>query len=372
MTLVGVLGAGQLGRMLAIAGRKLDLQFRFLDASPDAPAAEFGEMVVGAFDDPQALDRFSDGVDVVTYEFENVPVASARRLAEMVRVLPPPASLAAAQDRLEEKRLFTSLGVPTAPFEAVYDEVSLRSAAERVGLPAVLKTRRLGYDGKGQRVVREMSDLDAAWRTIGERPAILEGFVRFDRELSVIAVRGRRGEMAFYPLIENVHRDGVLRRSHAPAPDVVEGLQKDAEGHARRLCEELGHVGVLTLELFERGGALLANEMAPRVHNSGHWTIEGAATSQFENHLRAILGMELGATSTEGACVMLNLLGWVPERGVFEGMPGAPGVTLHDYGKKPAPMRKVGHVTVCGADREMVEARVDVVCERLRMAGWEE
>ena len=316
MAVVGVIGGGQLGRMLALAGIPLGLSFRFLDPSPDAPAAEVGELLVGEYDDPELLDRLADGAAAVTYEFENVPV----RAAERVGAVPGPAALEASQDRLVEKQLFRRLGIPTPRID---DEVEQ--------FPAILKTRRLGYDGKGQRLVE-------TWE--GPGPShVLEERVSFDRELSLLAVRGADGDTRFWPLVENVHADGILRTSHAPAE---EAPQQEAEEYATRLLDELGYVGVLALELFDVGGRLLANEFAPRVHNTGHWTIEGAATSQFENHLRAILGLPLGPTDSRHS-VMVNLIGSTPRA---EDVLRVPGAHLHLYGKEPRPGRKLGHVTL--------------------------
>jgi 5-(carboxyamino)imidazole ribonucleotide synthase len=316
VTLVGVIGGGQLGRMLALAGIPLGLSFRFLDPAPDAPAGEVGELLVGAYDDPDLLDRLAAGAEVVTYEFENVPVEAARR----VGAVPEADALEASQDRLVEKQLFRRLGIPTARID---DEV------ER--FPALLKTRRLGYDGKGQRLVETRPGSDPG--------QVLEERVEFRRELSLLAVRGRDGETRFWPLVENVHEGGILRTSRAPAADAP---QAEAEEYAGRLLDALGYVGVLALELFEVEDGLLANEFAPRVHNTGHWTIEGAATSQFENHLRAIFGLPLGPTDARPS-FMANLIGTVPASAEVLRLPGA---HLHLYGKEPRPGRKLGHVTL--------------------------
>ena len=302
--------------MLAFAGIPLGLSFRFLDPSPHAPAAEVGELLVGEYDDLELLDRLADGAAAVTYEFENVPVAAAKR----VGAIPAATALEASQDRLVEKQLFRRLGIPTPKLD---DEVD--------AFPAIRKTRRLGYDGKGQQLVE-------AWQ--GPDPAhVLEEHVPFDRELSLLAVRGADGETRFYPLVENVHEGGILRTSRAPALDAP---QAEAEEYATRLLDELGYVGVLALELFDVGGSLLANEFAPRVHNTGHWTIEGAATSQFENHLRAVLGLPLGPTDSRPS-VLVNLIGRVPAAADVLAVPGA---HLHLYGKEPRPGRKLGHVTL--------------------------
>lgn len=350
--IVGVLGGGQLGRMLALAGYPLGLRFRFLDPAQDAPAGGLGELVVGGYDDEALLRRFETGLDVITYEFENVPVAATRLLG--VPVFPPPAALDVAQDRLAEKSFFQELGIPTPPFAPVDSLDELESAVARIGLPAVLKTRRFGYDGKGQQVLRTVEQVVPAWHAIGVVPLILEGFVRFERELSIIGVRGRDGATAFYPLIENEHREGILRRSIAPAPDATT-LQATAEALARSVLEALDYVGVLAVELFQAGDRLIANEMAPRVHNSGHWTIEGAETSQFENHLRAVLGLPLGPTTPRGHAGMLNLIGTFPDTSAVLKVPGA---HLHLYGKAPRPGRKLGHITVRADDRQALDQQL--------------
>lgn len=353
---VGVLGAGQLGRMLALAGYPLGLRFRFLDPNPESPAGALGEFIAADYDDPDALRRFAEGLDVATYEFENVPASVADYLAGHVpAVHPHHAALAVSQDRLSEKQLFRRLGIPTAPFVAVDSEDDLARAVDEVGLPAVLKTRRYGYDGKGQFVLREAADVHRAWAALGGSPLLLEGFVAFDRELSIIAVRGRDGEIVYYPLVENHHREGILRRTIAPAPGVTASLQARAEESARAVLEEFDYVGVLAIELFQRGDELLANEMAPRVHNSGHWTIEGAETSQFENHLRAICGFPLGSTAPRGHAAMLNLIGSVPPR---EAVLAVEGAHLHVYDKAPRPGRKLGHVTVVAEDADLVAKRL--------------
>jgi 5-(carboxyamino)imidazole ribonucleotide synthase len=347
MTIVGVLGAGQLGRMLALAGYPLGLQFVFYDESGDAPAGHLAELRTARWDDGVALDAFAREVDVVTYEFENVPVAAAARLAAHVPVFPAPLALDIAQDRLKEKMLFRDLGIETAPFVTVDTREDLDRAVASIGLPAVLKTRTQGYDGKGQRVLRHPRDLDGAFALIGGRPLILEGFVPFRRELSILAARSRTGETAFWPLVENVHRDGILRLSIAPAPDTDAGVAEAAAELAGKVLDALDYVGVLAIELFEHEGKLLANEMAPRVHNSGHWTIEGARTSQFENHLRAVLGLPLGATGANGVSAMVNLIGATPDPAAILQVEGS---HLHLYGKPPRPGRKLGHVTLVEPD----------------------
>jgi 5-(carboxyamino)imidazole ribonucleotide synthase len=340
---LGILGGGQLGRMIALAGYPLGVRSTVLEPASGSSAAQVCGHVAGEFDDFQALYELAKASDVVTFEFENVPVESARWLAERVPVFPPPRALEVSQERLAEKQFFASLGIPTTPFAAVETEADFRAAVNEIGLPAVLKTRRFGYDGKGQVVLRTQADADAAWQKLGGRPLILEGFVPFDRELSVIAARGRDGQIVTYPLIENVHIDGILHRSVAPAPDTGEELTERAAEFATRILTELDYIGVLTIEWFQDGPRLLANEMAPRVHNSGHWTIEGALTSQFENHVRAVCGLPLGKADAVGFSAMYNFIGTVPPVAAVLANPDA---HLHLYGKSARPGRQVGHVTL--------------------------
>ena len=352
---IGILGGGQLGYMLALAGYPLGLHFRFLDPSPEAPVGRIAHRVTADYLDEAALEKFAHGLEVVTYEFENVPVQAARFLAERVAVYPPAGALEEAQDRLREKRLFRKLGIPTTEFAEVFERGDLDAAVEKVGLPAVLKTCRMGYDGKGQWLLKTPEDAEKTRLELPDVPMVLEKFVPFTRELSILGVRGRTGETAFYPLIENHHRGGILRLSLAPAPGLAAGLQESAEDAARRVLCELGYVGVLCIEFFEVQGKLLANEMAPRVHNSVHWSIEGAVTSQFENHLRAVLGFPLGSTSVMGLSAMVNLIGELPEA---QEVLKVANTHLHFYGKEPRPGRKVGHVTVRADKLEKLQGRL--------------
>ncbi len=352
---IGILGGGQLGYMLALAGYPLGLHFRFLDPSPEAPVGRIAQRVTADYGDQAALEKFASGLELVTYEFENVPVEAANFLAERVPVYPPPAALEAAQDRLAEKSLFRKLGIATTEFDAVSNSSELDAAVKTIGLPAVLKTSRMGYDGKGQWILRTAEDVAKAKSEMPLVTLILERFVPFTRELSVLAVRSRNGETAIYPLVENHHRNGILRLSLAPAPRLEAGIQRSAERAAHRVLESLKYVGVLALEFFEHDGELLVNEMAPRVHNSGHWTIEGAVTSQFENHLRAVLGLPLGSTGPAGHCAMLNLIGDLPESAEVLAVPDA---HLHLYGKSPRPGRKLGHVTLRAASPERLALRL--------------
>jgi len=350
MTTVGILGGGQLARMLALSGAPLGLRLLVMDTEADACAGQFAPLLVGDYRDEAALTEFAERVDVATFDFENVPAASAEWLATRVPVFPNPRALAIAQDRLAEKTLFRELGIPVPEFAPLSTRAELDAALATVGVPAILKTRRLGYDGKGQFRIRSLADADAAWDALGAQAdkvgLILEAFVPFDRELSVVAVRGRDGEFRAWPLTENWHVDGVLSASLAPA-QVSDALAEAAIAHARALAERTDYVGVFALELFCKGDALLANEMAPRVHNSGHWTIEGAETSQFQNHLRAVLGLPLGATRMLGHACMLNWIGQMPDAAAVLAEAGG---HWHDYGKQPRAGRKVGHATLRADD----------------------
>jgi 5-(carboxyamino)imidazole ribonucleotide synthase len=346
MTTVGILGGGQLARMLALSGAPLGLRFLVMDVTGDACAGQFAPMVVGDYRDEAALAEFASRIDVATFDFENVPSESAQWLSARVPVFPSPRALATAQDRLAEKTLFRELGIPVPAFAAIASRAELDAAIAGIGAPAVLKTRRLGYDGKGQFRLKAASDADAAWAALGPQAGtvglILEAFVPFDRELSVVAVRGRDGEFRAWPLTENWHVDGVLSASLAPAR-VESALASTAYDYARRLATALDYVGVFALELFCKGDQLLANELAPRVHNSGHWTIEGSESSQFENHLRAVLGLPLGDTRMVGTACMLNWIGAMPDP---DAVLREAGGHWHDYGKSARPGRKVGHATL--------------------------
>jgi 5-(carboxyamino)imidazole ribonucleotide synthase len=361
---IGILGGGQLGYMLALAGYPLGLHFRFFDPSPEAPVGRIASRVTADFGDEAALEKFANGLELVTYEFENVPVDAVRFLAERVPVLPSAKALEVAQDRINEKTLFRELGIPTTEFEPVGGRDDLDAAVKKIGLPAILKTCRMGYDGKGQwhlrtpdDVARAKSELPTATTQSASNgiPYILEKFVPFTRELSVIAVRARTGETAVYPLVENHHRGGILRLSIAPAPHLDPSIQRSAEQAARAVFDELEYVGVLAIEFFEQAGKLLANEMAPRVHNSGHWTIEGALTSQFENHLRAVVGLPLGSTLPIGCSAMLNLIGETPDAAEVLAVRDA---HLHLYGKSPRTGRKLGHVTLRASSSEQLASRL--------------
>jgi 5-(carboxyamino)imidazole ribonucleotide synthase len=364
---VGIVGGGQLARMMALAGYPLGLDFLSLDKDARTPAAQVAPALSGAFTDPALLDELARRSEVVTFDWENVPLEALDRIAGRTRIAPPRAALAAAQDRLNEKTLFDRLRIPTNRHAPVDTLAELEAAIASIGLPGVLKTRRLGYDGKGQFVLRKAADVGAAWQALGGVPLLYEQFVPFDYEVSIIGVRGANGEVRTWPLNRNRHEDGVLRLTRAPwrAP----AIESAAVRHVKRVLAHFDYVGVLTIEFFVRRGALVANEMAPRVHNSGHWTIEGSMTSQFENHVRAILGLPLGSTAARAHCAMINLLGWMPAR---RALLGEKSLFLHDYGKEPRPGRKLGHCTLIaqnGAERDRRAASLLRWLDSRKIAG---
>ena len=361
MAAIGILGGGQLARMLAIAGAPLGQRFLVVDSVADARASQVAPLLTADWRDFDALADFARRIDVATFDFENVPAETAHWLTEHTRVFPNPRALALAQDRLAEKNLFREIGLATPAFAAVDSREDLSRAIESIGLPAVLKTRRLGYDGKGQAVLRNPHDADVAWALLGSTPLILEAFVPFTREVSVIAVRSQSGEFRPYPLTQNWHSAGILAASLAPAPH-ADALAERAFAHARALAERLDYVGTFALELFDRDGELLGNEIAPRVHNSGHWTIEGAICSQFENHVRAVVGLPLGDTSLRNPSVMLNWIGELPDANAILGEPDG---HWHDYGKEPRDGRKVGHATVCGRTNAELSERLARIARAL-------
>ncbi len=354
---IGILGGGQLARMMALAGLPLGFRFVFLDPAADACAAELGTLLVASFDDREAVARLSQQVDLATYDFENVPESSAQILADVLSFSPGTRALGLCQDRITEKELLNSVGIPLPAYCAVEGRTSLLDGVDALGWPAVLKTRRLGYDGKGQQILRQTEDLERGWQKLGGQSLILEAFVPFEAECSIIGLRDQDGHCQFWPLTRNVHSNGILLASR---PGVFDAdLQDQAEVHLRRLADHLDYVGVLTIEFFLNGGNLLANEIAPRVHNSGHWTIDGAATSQFENHIRVIAGLAPGETTQKNHCLMLNCIGAMPH--IDAGLT-VPGVHWHDYGKAPRPGRKVGHLTLTAHSSEELLRRA----ERLR------
>lgn len=345
---IGILGGGQLGRMMALAAANLGLKAHIFSPNAQDPALDVvRESTIAPYDDKAALALFADSVDVVTYEFENVPSDTAELIAQHAPLYPSARALAVTQDRLAEKSFLRDLGIPIARFAPVEDRASLAQAIGHVGRPAVLKTRRFGYDGKGQTMVREGLELDAALNMIGRQSAVLEAFVPFEREVSVVAARGRSGEFAAFDVVENRHENHILRTSHVPSALSPE-TQQDAFAIARRVADALDYVGMIGVEMFVvREGdreRLLVNELAPRVHNSGHWTLGGAETSQFEQHIRAVAGWPLGSTRRLGAVTMTNLLG--REALDWRKLAADPGAQIHLYGKRDCvPGRKMGHVT---------------------------
>ena len=352
---IGVIGGGQLGRMLALAGTPLGMQFIFLDPAVDACAAALGAHICADYNDHEHLRQLADQVDLVTFEFENVPAETVAFLSQYVPVFPGAEALRIARDRLNEKTLFQQLQIPVAPFAAIDSQQDLDVAVTTIGLPAVLKTRTLGYDGKGQKVLKSLADVDGAYAELGSVPCILETFVNFTGEVSLVAVRARSGEIRAYPLVHNVHEKGILRLS---VPGHNHPLQKVAESYVSSVLEHLDYVGVLAFEFFEVSDGLRANEIAPRVHNSGHWTIEGAECSQFENHLRAVTGLPLGSTHKTGESAMVNFIGSVP---ATEQLLEIDDCHLHHYGKAFKEGRKVGHATIRSCDKTRLQQQIKIL-----------
>jgi 5-(carboxyamino)imidazole ribonucleotide synthase len=359
---VGIVGAGQLGRMLALAGYPLGIRCLFLDRSTDTPGAQVAPSLIGDLEDPARLASLAAQSDVVTFDWENISAKLLAPLAKSAVIRPSAAALEVSQDRLREKALFSRLGIPVAAHAAIDSKQQLLRAARRIGLPGVLKTRRLGYDGKGQFVLRSEADIDAAWARLGAQGLIYEKFQNFSKEVSIIGARSAAGDIVFYPLADNTHDGGILRYSVAPFTSPA--LERRAKIHLKRVMTALGYIGVLTIEFFVVGGRLIANEMAPRVHNSGHWTIEGCVTSQFANHMRAICDMPLGSTRPLGYAAMVNFLGKMPDRGRLLEIEG---LAFHDYGKEPRPGRKLGHCTIL---RNRREDRNRALADALKLIEW--
>jgi 5-(carboxyamino)imidazole ribonucleotide synthase len=338
---IGIVGAGQLGRMLALAAYPLGLKCIFLDRSAEAPAAQIAPIIIGDLADPHKLKELAGRSDVLTFDWENVPFAALDRLSARTAIHPPPEALRISQDRLLEKALFTGLEIPVAPHSAVNNYQDLVRACATHGIPGILKTRRLGYDGKGQVMINHARERRAAWKRLQGQDLIYEKRLRFSREISIVGARSTTGETVYYPLACNTHRAGILRYSIAPYRDAA--LERMARGYLKRTLDALAYVGVLTIEFFVVNGRLIANEIAPRVHNSAHWTIEGCISSQFENHLRAICGLPLGSTRPLGHAAMINFIGKMPQR---RALLAVEGLSFHDYGKQARPGRKLGHCTI--------------------------
>lgn len=359
---VGIVGAGQLGRMLALAGLPLGVRCSFLDRGADAPGAALAPILVGPLEDPALLAKLAAQSDVVTFDWENISSEALAPLEKLTLVRPPRAALEVSQDRLREKALFSRLKIPVAPHAAVDSRADLESAARKLGIPGVLKTRRMGYDGKGQFLIQHAGELGHAWDLIGGPELIYEKFQAFSRELSIIGARSQAGDIVYYPLSANTHGGGILRYGIAPFSN--SRLERSARIHLKRVMCALDYVGVLAIEFFVVKGRLIANEMAPRVHNSGHWTIEGCVTSQFENHLRAICGLPLGSTRALGHTAMINFLGEMPSR---ERLLEIDGLAFHDYGKEPRPGRKLGHCTILKA---RTQDRNRALADTLKLIKW--
>jgi 5-(carboxyamino)imidazole ribonucleotide synthase len=359
---VGIVGAGQLGRMLALAGYPIGVRCLFLDRNGETPGAQVAPSLIGDLEDPAQLAELAARSDVVTFDWENISGSALGPLESITEVRPPRAALEVSQDRLAEKALFTRLKIPVAAHAAVDSREQLLKVLQKIGLPGVLKTRRMGYDGKGQFLLRQMTDLEAAWEAIGGSGLIYEKFQDFSLEVSLVGARSADGRAVFYPLSANTHGGGILR--YAVAPFSNARLERSARLYMKRVMHALEYVGVLAIEFFVVHGRLVANEMAPRVHNSGHWTIEGCVTSQFENHLRAVCGLPLGSTRALGHTAMINFLGQMPER---EPLLAIEGLAYHDYGKTPRPGRKLGHCTVL---KRLPKERNLALANALKLIEW--
>ena len=362
---VGVIGSGQLGRMMALAGTPLDVEFVFYDEALQSPSCRLGETIQPSSEG--SLERFIESVDVITYESENTDSDLVVKLSESKPVYPGVDSLRKSQHRLTEKNTFRDLGIQTADFLKVTSHAELKLATEKLGFPIVLKTTTLGYDGKGQAVVKCADDIDSAWDKLKDFELIAEAFVTFSRELSVIAVRDTKGNTRVYPLAENDHTDGILRISKVPVKNLSKEKQAQAEDFAITMLNHLGHIGVLTLELFDTDNGLIANEMAPRVHNSGHWTIEGTASSQFENHVRAICGFPLGDTSSrENFAAMINIIGKHGDRDKVLSMGNA---FLHTYSKTERQNRKIGHINLIASTEAQMNNDISALSDFVKECG---
>jgi 5-(carboxyamino)imidazole ribonucleotide synthase len=359
---VGIVGAGQLGRMLVLSGYPIGVHCLFLDRSADTPGAQVAPTLIGDLQDAALLAELAARSDVVTFDWENISGSALKPLEKITQVRPPRAALEVSQDRLAEKALFTRLKIPVAAHCAIDSREELIRALEKIGLPGVLKTRRLGYDGKGQYVLRTAGDADQAWAAIGAAGLIYEKFQDFSREVSLVGVRSAGGQTVFYPLSSNTHGGGILR--HSVAPFINARLEKSARLYMKRVMQALEYIGVLTIEFFVMRGSLVANEMAPRVHNSGHWTIEGCVTSQFENHLRAVCDMPLGSTRPLGHTAMINFLGLMPDR---DRLLAIDGLAYHDYGKIARPGRKLGHCTIL---KRLPKERDTALSNTLKLIQW--
>lgn len=362
---VGVIGSGQLGRMMALAGTPLDVEFVFYDEAIESPSSRLGNTIQPSSEN--SLETFLASVDVVTYESENTDADLVANINQLKPVYPGENSLRRSQHRLVEKNTFRDLGIKTANFLRVASKDDLLKASQELGLPIVLKTTTMGYDGKGQAVVKTPADINTAWEALQGNELIAEAFVTFSRELSIIAVRDTQGNTRTYPLAENDHSEGILRVSRVPVTGLSQEKQKEAEHYITTLLDHLGHVGVITLELFDTETGLIANEMAPRVHNSGHWTIEGSPSSQFENHIRAICGMPLGNTQArQSNAAMINIIG---KHGNREKVLAMPNAFLHTYSKTERLNRKIGHINLIGNSDVEIENAISVLSDFVNECG---
>lgn len=349
---IGIVGGGQLGRMMAMAARPMNIEFTFIDPAPDACAQSFGVHLQCHYDDDFAIEELINTCQAVTFEFENVPPEAVAKLAQHLPANPNAQALQVARDRWHEKSMFVELGIPVPKLATIDSEADLLEAVASVGLPAVLKTRTMGYDGKGQKVLRNEADVAGSYSELGSVPLIMEGFVDFDHEVSMVAVRSQSGEVKAWPVTQNEHREGIL---HCSRPVAAHLLQAQAAEYASKVMQHLNYVGVMAFEFFVTSEGLLANEIAPRVHNSGHWTIEGAATSQFANHIRAVAGLPIGSTEQLAPCAMLNVIGDWPN---VEAVLAVPGASWHDYGKDARIGRKIGHITVTAPTEAELDTRL--------------
>lgn len=355
---IGILGTGQLGRMLAQAAIKRGHTIAFYDSSHGSPTEEFQVTTVAPFDDRNALEAFAGKCDIITYEFENIPSESVRILERYTDVYPPRRALEISQDRLHEKEFLQSLTISTPRFKSASSQEELFTACHSIGFPCIVKTRRFGYDGKGQVRVSDASEVASAWKQLQPSPLIIEGFVPFSRELSIIGTRDRYGNVVTYPLIQNTHINGILHRSEIPAPAISTGLQAHARELIKSVLHALSYVGTLTIELFDVRGEILVNEIAPRVHNSGHATIESFVTSQFENHILAIVGDPLGASTPCARAVMYNIIGEIPD---LTASVNVSSIRTHLYNKTPRAGRKLGHITLLNPS-EAEERLISQIC----------
>ena len=347
---IGIIGAGQLAQMLAHAAEPLDISCHCLANSLHDPAAQVANLHSIDLQDTEALTAFANSVDIITFENENVDPALLKLLQQHATCYPNWQAIQTSQDRLIEKQYLSDLNIPVAPFAAVNSLTELQQATQSLQYPCVLKTRRFGYDGKGQVCIQSAADIDTAWEQLKQQPLILEAWIPFEREVSIIGVRSASGDIKYYPLTENIHQAGILRQSNAPF--INESLQQQAQHYCQQVLNQMDFVGVLTIEFFVHDGQLIANEIAPRVHNSGHWTIEGAVTSQFENHIRAILNLPLGNTAAIAATTMFNCIGELPDLTTILELPDA---HFHSYHKTARPKRKLAHVTLVKQDKETTE-----------------